>query len=207
MSYQTDAFRYDVPAGSTVRRGINNDVPGLRYGMALRMDGSSAILVSDSKYGYRGQKESLNLTLINSSVSPDPYPERGIHTITLWVGAASGDAKEAEDIATGCNHKIFYQPTNCHHGELPLEDSLVSVASDSAVITAVQPTTDGCVLVRGCETSGERSAVKLSFGTEVKEAQAVDLFEETKDNAVETDGSTVTVEVDGNALFAVKVRL
>lgn len=207
LSYQTDAFRYDVPAGSTVRRGINNDVPGLRYGMALRMDGSSAILVSDSKYGYRGQKESLNLTLINSSVSPDPYPERGIHTITLWVGAASGDAKEAEDIATGCNHKIFYQPTNCHHGELPLEDSLVSVASHSAVITAVQPTTDGCVLVRGCETSGERSAVKLSFGTEVKEAQAVDLFEETKDNAVETDGSTVTVEVDGNALFAVKVRL
>ena len=93
LSYQTDAFRYDVPAGSTVRRGINNDVPGLRYGMALRMDGSSAILVSDSKYGYRGQKESLNLTLINSSVSPDPYPERGIHTITLWVGAASGDAK------------------------------------------------------------------------------------------------------------------
>ena len=123
------------------------------------------------------------------------------------MGAASGDAKEAEDIATGCNHKIFYQPTNCHHGELPLEDSLVSVASDSAVITSVQPTTDGCVLVRGCETSGERSAVKLSFGTEVKEAQAVDLFEETKDNAVETDGSTVTVEVDGNALFAVKVRL
>ena len=55
LSYQTDAFRYDVPAGSTVRRGINNDVPGLRYGMALRMDGSSAILVSDSKYGYRGQ--------------------------------------------------------------------------------------------------------------------------------------------------------
>ena len=76
LSYQTDAFRYDVPAGSTVRRGINNDVPGLRYGMALRMDGSSAILVSDSKYGYRGQKESLNLTLINSSVSPDPYPQR-----------------------------------------------------------------------------------------------------------------------------------
>ena len=75
------------------------------------------------------------------------------------------------------------------------------------MITAVQPTTDGCVLVRGCETSGERSAVKLSFGTEVKAAQAVDLFEETKDNAVETDGSTVTVEVDGNALFAVKVRL
>ena len=69
------------------------------------------------------------------------------------------------------------------------------------MITAVQPTTDGCVLVRGCETSGERSAVKLSFGTEVKAAQAVDLFEE------KTDGSTVTVEVDGNALFAVKVRL
>ena len=29
------AFRYDVPAGGFVRRGINNDVPRLRYGMAL----------------------------------------------------------------------------------------------------------------------------------------------------------------------------
>ena len=57
------------PQGSTVRRGINDWFPDCATGMALRMDGSSAILVSDSKYGYRGQKESLNLTLINSSAS------------------------------------------------------------------------------------------------------------------------------------------
>lgn len=56
------------------------------------------------------------------------------------VGAPSGDAKEAEDIATGCNHKIFLPAHQLPPRRVALEDSLVSVASDSAVITAVQPT-------------------------------------------------------------------
>ena len=33
-------------------RDRNNDVPALRYGMAVRESGDCAVLISDSKYGY-----------------------------------------------------------------------------------------------------------------------------------------------------------
>lgn len=206
LSYQTDSFCYDIPAGTVVRRALNNDVPGLRYGMALRMDGSSAVLISDSKYGYRGEKDSLSLSLINSSVSPDPYPERGIHTVTLWMGAGNGDAKQTEEMAVACNHKMFYQPSNSHYGTLPMEDSLVRAEAESAVITAVQPTEDGGVLVRGCNLSRESASVRLAFGKAVMEAAAVDLFGTETGHCVNIDGNEVTTQADGSAIFAVKIK-
>lgn len=206
LAYQTDEFCYDIPAGSTVRSAWNNDVPGLRYGMALRKDGSSVLLVSDSKYGYRGGKDSLMLSLINSSVSPDPYPERGIHTVTLWMGAGNGSAKAAEEIALACNHRLFYQPSNCHGGTLPLENSLVCAQSEDAVITAVQPTDDGGILVRGCNLAAERTAVSLHTAFEVKEAAAVGLFGERTDKEVRTGGKSTVVRADPKALFAVKMK-
>ena len=206
LSYQTDSFCYDIPAGAVVRRALNNDVPGLRYGMALRMDGSSAVLISDSKYCYRGEKDSLSLSLINSSVSPDPYPERGIHTVTLWMGAGNGDAKQTEEMAVACNHKMFYQPSNSHDGTLPMEDSLVRAEAESAVITAVQPTEDGGVLVRGCNLSRESASVRLAFGKAVTEAAAVDLFGTETGHCVNIDGNEVTTQADGSAIFAVKIK-
>lgn len=207
LAYQTDAFCYDIPAGSTVRRALNNDVPGLRYGMALRMDGSSAILVSDSKYGYRGGKDSIALSLINSSVSPDPYPERGIHTVTLWMGAGSGNAKEAEEMALACSHRLFYQPSNCHCGTLPLESGLVCVRSENAVITSVQPAEDGGILVRGCNLAAEDAEVCVEAASKVSEAEAVSLFGKRTDAEIRIDGKSVVVQADGKALFAVKMKL
>lgn len=207
LAYQTDEFCYDIPGGSTVRNALNNDVPGLRYGMALRRAGSSALLVSDSKYGYRGGKDSLTLSLINSSVSPDPYPERGIHTITLWMGAGNGTAKEAEEMALACNHRLFYQPSNCHGGTLPLEDSLVCMQSEAAVVTTVQPTEDGGVLVRGCNLAAESESVSLYAASEIKEAAAVGLFENRADKEIRISGKNAVVQADGNALFAVKMKL
>lgn len=54
VAYHTSEYRYDIPAGTVVRKERNNDVPALRYGMAVRESGDCAVLISDSKYGYRG---------------------------------------------------------------------------------------------------------------------------------------------------------
>lgn len=207
LSYQTEKFRYDTPAGSLVREAVNNDVPGLQYGMAVKEKGSSAVLISDSKYGYRGQKDSLHLSLINSSTSPDPYPERGIHQICLWLGASNGNPKQTEDMATGCNHKLFYQPSNSHHGSLPMEDTLLSVNSDSAVISAVIPANDGNLLVRGYEAAGKKAKVEIDLGETVSKAQMVNLFENSTNGKVKTEGTKIQAEVEPYQLFEVKISL
>ncbi|MBS6194296.1 MAG: hypothetical protein KH828_01765 [Clostridiales bacterium] len=180
LSYQTEKFRYDIPMGSVVRKPLNNDVPGLQYGMAVNDEGSSALLVSDSKYGYRGTPDGLALTLINSATSPDPYPERGIHQIVLWLGINSSDAKEAEEKAMDLNHKFFYQPSNSHPGTLPMEDSLLEMKSDNAVVTAIMPSVNGKVIVRGYETAGEKGEVTIVRDGETSvtvEAEPYSIFE------------------------------
>lgn len=206
LAYRTNQFRYDIPAGTIVRPALNNDVPGLRYGMALCKEGPGAVLISDSKYGYRGQEDSLALTLINSSTGPDPYPERGIHSICLWLGISGGDPRETEAMAVSCNHRLFYQPSNCHHGTLPLEGSLMEAASDSVVISAVLPSGDGAALVRGYEVSGKTGRITLAFDHEITSAKAVNLFEKELPVPVHIEENRVTTEVGAYSLFELKVR-
>lgn len=206
VAYRTSEYRYDIPAGTVVRKERNNDVPALRYGMALREDGDCAVLISDCKYGYRGTDNTLALTLINSSTSPDPYPERGIHTINLWLGISCGDPRITEELADSCNHGMFYQPSNSHHGTLPMEESLLETASDSVVISAVQPSADGALLLRGYETAGSRSVLAVTCKEKPSSAVLTDLFEQEISGEAVTDGCTVKVSVEPYSLFQLKIR-
>ncbi|MCI5650485.1 MAG: hypothetical protein MR332_13870 [Fusicatenibacter sp.] len=207
LAYETNRFLYDVPAGALIREARQNDVPGLQYGMALGSPKRNAILISDSKYGYRGTDNLLSLTLINSSVNPDPYPERGIHPITLWLGSCEPDAKQAEEMATECNRKLFYQPSNSHPGVLPMESSLFAAEADHAVISAVVPSTDHTLLVRAYETAGEKGRVRLLFDEEVSDAKQVNLFEKERKGNVWATENQVEFEIEPFALAEVKVTL
>ncbi|MCM1026180.1 MAG: hypothetical protein NC432_07075 [Roseburia sp.] len=205
LSYETTKFRYDIPAGSVVRKPMTNDVPGLKYGCALQESGSSLVLISDSKYGYRGYGDALGLTLINSATRPDPYPERGIHRICLWVGIGSGDPKETEDMACRYNHKLFYQPSNCHPGVLPLEDSLLEAVSDSVVISSVQPGTDGAVLVRGYEVRGEDAETVIRVKDGVRSARSTNLFGKENGMPCRTESGGVRVKAAPYSLFEAEI--
>lgn len=207
LAYETESYMYDVPAGALKRGALHDDVPGLQYGMALREEGSCAILISDCKYGYRGTDNTLALTLINSSVSPDPYPERGIHTITLWLGCCNMDAKMAEEMAVSCNHRMFYQPSNSHHGVLPMENNLLEAQTEHVMISSVLPGEDGTILIRAYETAGEKEKAKICFNTAVAQAYQVNLFEKKLEKTVDINGSSVEFEVEPYSLAEIKVKL
>lgn len=206
LAYVTEVYQYDIPAGMTRRGALSNDVPALQYGMAVNQQGLSAVLISDSKYGYRGKDHTIALSLINSSTSPDPYPERGIHHIKLWLGTSNGNAKATKDMATLCNHSMFYQPSNSHHGTLPMEDSLLEASSESVVISAVLPAEDGAMLIRGYETAGHKGHINLTLKDPVTSAVATNLFEEEVELEVKVDKQTIDLDVAPYSLFEVKVR-
>lgn len=206
LAYETEEYMYDIPAGSVKRKDIHNDVPGLQYGMALNKENDScAVLISDSKYGYRGADNTLALTLINSAIDPDPYPEIGIHNLTLWVGVCPADAKAAEQMATGFNHSLFYQPSNCHRGSLPMENSLLKAESDHVVVSAVVPNEDGSILVRVYETTGKDSEIVITFADEIVKADAVKLSGDVVPGKVKISGNQVILSVEANSIGAVKV--
>ncbi|MBO4884858.1 MAG: alpha-mannosidase [Clostridia bacterium] len=199
-------FRYLIPAGSKLRDPLNNDVPGIGGGAALRADSRALALVSDSKYGYRGERDALSLTLINSSVSPDPYPERGVHTIALWLGAAQETAQDLQRLTDELNHGLFYQPGNVHGGTLPASCGLAELTCGHAAITSVQPQADG-LLIRGYETAGEDGEARLKLGVPVKAVCLVDLSERGAAGEAHVEGDELVFQMKASGIWAVKAAL
>ena len=140
-------------------------------------------------------------------MGPDPYPERGIHNITLWLGVSKADATKAQKLADSCNHGLFYQPSNCHTGSLPMENSLLKVDSDHIVVSAVVPGEDGSILVRVYENAGKAGEAVISFTGEIASAEAVKLSGEVVPGKAAVNGSQVTLSVDARSIAAVKVTL
>lgn len=206
-AYRANEFLYDIPGGAIRRPASTTDVPALQYGVAVRASGDSVIVVSDSKYGYRGLDKSLGLSLINSSTGPDPYPEFGIQKVTLWTGGIKADEKVAEDLAERCNHAMFYQSSNAHKGNLPLQDSLFSFHSDAVVLSSILPTEDGGMITRLYEVKGAVGKAVLHFNQPVRSAKAVDLFEKEVGSPVSVQDGEVACEVKPHSICELKIVL
>ena len=126
----------DVPAGVIDREPKPQDLPALTFAAAVNGD-RAAYLASDCKYGYRNWDRDLSVTLINSAGSPDPYPERGIHRITVWLGASQSDAVALKNAARLLSHPAQVCSTGIHAGTLPTCTSLMGFEAGSSVLSSL----------------------------------------------------------------------
>ena len=206
LAQESARFLCLIPAGSTARKPLNNDVPAIGGAAALLKDGSALYCINDSKYGYRCEKDALSLTLINSAVNPDPYPERGIHHFTLWLAAGRDDAQDLQLLTDEVNHPLRYQTGNVHGGTLPACKGLIELTSDHAVISAIQ-SAEGGLLVRGYETAGRDGEACLSMSVPVRGAEMCDLSERGASETARTEEGKVIFPVRANGIWAVKIVL
>ena len=208
LSYKVDHYQYDIPAGSICRQELHNDVPGLTYGIAVSESEARSVMLScDSKYGYRGEDGNLSLTLINSSTSPDPYPERGIHAVSIFLGVTDCAPKKAKELSYSCNHPLIYQSGYRHSGNLQKEGSFLSVESETVVVSSVNFCEDGGYHIRVYETSGNLGQVALNFHTTIHKAVSVDLFGKEQKLSYIVDGTQVKFQVAPYSLAELKVTL
>ena len=213
LAYEANGYLYDVPAGTQKRTPMHMDVPALRYGAAVNpgKNKKSLVVTSDCKYGYRAYENNLSLTLINSSRSPDPYPERGIHNITLSVGFEYACPKALSDFALGIDHPFNYVAAKSHAGSLPPEKSLMSFTAETAVLSSVTTSSpDNGLIVRFYEICGEECDVSIRLDTPVKSASLVDLTEKESDKCEITrdkNSSTISAKIKPYSIGAVKLKI
>lgn len=197
----------DVPAGAVRRQPRNQDIPCLRYCAAVQADGSVLAMVPDSKYGYRATEDALSVSLINTSNNPDPFPDRGLHTVNLALVIGRDDPKELEDTAGSLNHPAYFCSNNSHGGSLHMTDSFLGLDAASTVLSAVLPTTQrDTILVRFYETAGQDDAIALRFGKPVISAVATDLMGHEIDSDISIDGNTVTLTAKGSSIGQIEVK-
>ena len=204
VSDMTGSFDYLIPAGSKTRGALNNDVPGIGCGAALRGDGSRLSLLSDCKYGYRGQKDCFCITLINSSVNPDPYPERGEHRISLFMDASCRDAKDMQLLSDKLSRPPMYCSTNVHKGSLGCEYSLMELVSGSVAVTSVRPINGG-MLVRGYEALGVSGEARIRINA--KSAEMTELSGISHHGQAEIKDGMLSFPVRAHGIWEVKITL
>ncbi len=169
MADESDAaeYTYDIPGGVITRGASAQELPGLRFIASGRM-----ALMSDCKYGYRGEVGWLGVTLIRSSYNPDEYPELGLHTFSLSVGLADDDSPQSlVRMAQGFASHITSVTNTVHAGDLPLTHSFARLETGSIELYAVKQAEDGHGLIlRGIELTGDGRGVVIALDGAVSAA-------------------------------------
>jgi alpha-mannosidase len=206
LNTKPETFQYDVPGGFQRRPGGFQDKPGLQYGAAVNGENALAF-ITDCKYGYRGNENTLSVTLINTASSPDPYPERGEHVIHLWISLTASDPKALSKIATAHCHPVNIVSGGKHAGKLPLKKEVFKYDTSSAVLSSVAMLDEKTLLVRGYEIKGRKDKVSLALPGEIAKAQLVDLDGKPVSGDIAVNGSSVAFDAAPYKIFGVLVNL
>lgn len=186
----TGRWLCDAPGGALWREAKEMDMPCQRYGAAEHSDGRVLALASDCKYGYRLAKNNLYATLINTADNPDPYPERGIHEISLFIMPAEGKAAVMAREIEICMNPLQYVTNTIHEGSLPMTGGLMTASGETAVFVGIAKR-DCSLAIRMYETEGKECPVTITLNKPILKACLTDLFGVILDTEVTIEGQKV----------------
>ena len=213
IAYDCTAYKYDVPFGTIERRPMDMDVPGNSWmlGLSNADNKSKLMLITDSKYGFRGYNNALATSLIRSSYDPDPYPELGIHRfrLALCVTAATSN-QELIECAYAYNHPLTVLSTKAHAGSWPLSHGFIGLEGGGVAIAAVKRPEEAAgkeMIIRLYETEGKDTQATLGFCRDIREAVLVDINEQPMEaiSKPETRSNKVTFKVSGGSVASIRL--
>ena len=205
LGFETGRFLCDVPGGVQVRAPQNQDIPALRLCAALRGDGSALALIPDSKYGYRAEKDALSLSLINTSNNPDPFPDRGLHTVNIALAVGEEDPASLWETGAKYDRPVYSFSAWAHKGDLPMERSFLGLEASSTVVTGVLPTEEGTLRIRLLELSGKDDKATLRFANPIRRGVTTDLMGNEVSSDLEISGNTLTLTCRQNAITELRI--
>jgi len=179
---RNSAATFEIPFGSIVRPADGREVPALRwidvsdneYGMSL---------LNDSKYGFSVSGNTMSMTLLRTSYSPDPMPDRGHHEFLYSLYPHAGDWKEALTFRRGyeINHPleaIFFSQHRVGIGSRPERACFIKIFPDNVVLSGIKLAEDSDdIILRIYDATGEGAKAEISFGFNLSGAKEVDLME------------------------------
>ena len=183
----------DVPAGLLWRSACHMDVPCQSF--AAAENGRRFLALGcDCKYGFRLSDGALTCSLINSAGSPDPYPERGLHRVTLWLHVGEKNAPALRRHMEALNRPLIPLSTKAQPGALPAVGRLMEYRAQTALLSGVELNDKGELCVRVYETQGRPDKVRLILPFDIAAARLTDMKGRETGEA-EIDGRQVAFEV------------
>ena len=137
---------------------------------------TGATLLTDSKYGYRGYENKLEVSLLRASSRPDPFPEIGDRSFRIGIMDAPHDSTSLKEIGQLFTLRdLPYASNRAHKGTLPLEKQIVSC--NGAVISALKVAEDKSGLMIRAEAQEDGIMTLSADG--LKAVTSVDFAEQS----------------------------
>ncbi|MBQ7336965.1 MAG: alpha-mannosidase [Clostridia bacterium] len=209
VGYATEKYRYDIPFATLDRPAIEHDVPANSFAAAIPNDGedkTALMLISDTKYGFRGAENAISLDLVRGSYDPDPYPEYGVHNIRVGVGVVDGVANDTLfRAAAPFVHPIAACSARAGKGTLPLGGSLLTVDGDVHISAVKTPEDFDGLMIRLSDGSGKGADYSLTFAKTPTAACEADINENVL-GELPVSGNTVKASVAPYAVQTILVK-
>lgn len=136
-------------------------------------------VLNDCKYGHDTVDTTIGLTLLRSTVHPDPTADQGEHEINYALYPHEGDWRMGQTARKGheFNNPFLVLPEESVM--FPSGASLVTCRNENIIVDTVKPAENGNgYVVRVYECNGNRGNATLSFPWQIQSVQETDLLEE-----------------------------
>jgi len=150
----------------------------------------------------------MRISLLRSTVHPDPHADEGRHEFTYSLYPHAGDWRDAGTVrrAYELNAPLIAMNTNPHEGDLPKAFGFISVDRANVLVDCVKKAEDSdATIIRLYEAHGARSSVNLAFAQKPTAVTECDLMEE-HDVQVELNGSTIRFSIKPWEIRTFKVQ-
>ncbi len=211
LAYETKAVRCDLQIGTTDRPlNMTHDGFTRNFCFGVPTDSTHGLaLLSDSKYGCRGDKHWLQISLLRASSNPDKYPEIGERFFRIGLSVSDGAPLALKELGERFVHRdLPYASNTAHPGTLPLTDRFFTV-SGNAVVSCVKQAeyVENAFVVRLASAFRDESAeAVLHFDTDVTGVEFVDLAEQPIGAVPSFADHTVTLPMEPGQTVTLLVR-
>jgi alpha-mannosidase len=173
---------WDIPFGNVTRVADGVEFAAQKW-IDVSDDDAGFSLLNDSKYGFSANGNTIAMTCIRTSCSPDPIPDRGSHEFNYALVPHAGGWKEAQTVraAAGFNSPLVAVPLEKNpKGELPSRHGWIDLESDGAIVTCFKKAEgSNALIVRIQETRGETRPFALKLdGIGARRVEEVSIVED-----------------------------
>ena len=137
-------------------------------------------LLNDCKYGYDVRGNTLRLSLLRSSIDPDPHADEGRHNMKYALYPHKGDWR-CGSVKQGYefNNELLAVATQSHSGAKATLTAFLKVDRDNIIVETLKKAEDSqAVVVRVYEAHGQRNSATFTFSRKPKRIFEIDMMED-----------------------------
>jgi alpha-mannosidase len=207
LAISTDKAAWEIPYAWIRKPATGREVPAQRWMDVSGVDYGVSML-NDGRYGHDCKDATIGITLLRSSICPDPVADAGVHAVTysLWPHAGAWDPTQTVRRAEELNAPLMTRAVAAHPGRAKTF-SLLRVDSATAIVSAVKQAYDGSGwVIRIWEPAGKGGPVSVTFDKPIVSAEEINLIEDPAGPAT-VDGSALKFDLRPHEIKTFRIKL